>query len=54
MLSLGPTHSFPLDEMRGYLKLASVRELLMQALLDAPMFGTRWRWSATARWRCAA
>jgi ATP-dependent Lhr-like helicase len=47
VLSLGPTHSFPLDEIRGYLKSASVQELLTQALLDAPMFGTRWRWSAS-------
>ncbi len=47
VLSLGPTHSFPLEEVKGYLKSASVRELLTQALLDAPMFGTRWRWDAT-------
>ncbi|HET7525505.1 MAG TPA: helicase-related protein, partial [Burkholderiaceae bacterium] len=48
VLSLGPTHSFPLDELRHYLKSASARDLLVQALLDAPMFGTRWRWNATA------
>ena len=48
VLSLGPTHSFPLDEVRHYLKAAGARELLVQALLDAPMFGTRWRWNATA------
>ncbi len=48
VLSLGPTHSFPLDEVRRYLKAATARELLVQALLDAPMFGTRWRWNATA------
>jgi len=48
VLSLGPTHSFALDEVRHYLKPASARELLVQALLDAPMFGTRWRWNATA------
>ncbi len=48
VLSLGPTHSFPLDEVRHYLKAATARELLVQALLDAPMFGTRWRWNATA------
>ena len=46
VLSLGPTHSFPLDEVAGYLKSASVREVLTQALLDAPMFATRWRWNA--------
>ncbi len=26
----------------------SVRDVLIQALLDAPMFGVRWRWNATA------
>ena len=34
--------------MQHYLKSASAREVLIQALLDAPMFGTRWRWNATA------
>ncbi|HEV8314909.1 MAG TPA: ATP-dependent DNA helicase, partial [Burkholderiaceae bacterium] len=48
VLSLGPTHSFSLDEVKGYLKSASARDVLIQALLDAPMFGTRWRWNATA------
>ncbi len=48
MLSLGPTHSFALDEVRHYLKPATARDLLVQALLDAPMFATRWRWNATA------
>ncbi|HEY2926925.1 MAG TPA: DEAD/DEAH box helicase [Albitalea sp.] len=48
VLSLGPTHSFALDEVRHYLKSASARDVLVQALLDAPMFGTRWRWNATA------
>ncbi|HSN34542.1 MAG TPA: helicase-related protein, partial [Ideonella sp.] len=48
VLSLGPTHSFALDEVKDYLKAASAREVLIQALLDAPMFGTRWRWNATA------
>ena len=47
VLSLGPTHSFPLDTVQHYLKSATAREVLIQALLDAPMFGTRWRWNAT-------
>ncbi|MDD4914527.1 MAG: DEAD/DEAH box helicase [Methylococcales bacterium] len=46
VLSLGPTHSFPLEEPAQYLKAASVREVLIQALLAAPMFPTRWRWVA--------
>jgi len=48
VLSFGPTHSFALDDVKGYLKSATARDLLVQALLDAPMFGTRWRWNATA------
>ncbi|HSV46161.1 MAG TPA: ATP-dependent DNA helicase, partial [Ramlibacter sp.] len=48
VLSLGPTHSFALEEVQHYLKSASARDVLVQALLEAPMFGTRWRWNATA------
>ena len=47
VISLGNTHSFPLAEVANYLKSTSVRELLTQALLNAPMFATRWRWNAT-------
>ncbi|MGH8251681.1 MAG: Lhr family helicase [Steroidobacteraceae bacterium] len=47
VLSLGPTHSFPLEDVKGFLKSSSAREVLVQALLDAPMFGTRWRWDAS-------
>src|SRR5690606_30754425 len=47
VLSLGATHSFDLEEVTRYLHSASVREVLTQALLDAPMFGTRWRWNAS-------
>jgi ATP-dependent helicase Lhr and Lhr-like helicase len=46
VLSLGPTHSFPLSEPAGYLKSATVKEVLIQALLAAPMFPARWRWVA--------
>ncbi|MBA1147597.1 DEAD/DEAH box helicase, partial [Ectothiorhodospiraceae bacterium WFHF3C12] len=47
VLSLGSTHSFPIEEPARYLNAQTVREVLTQALLDAPMFGTRWRWNAT-------
>jgi ATP-dependent Lhr-like helicase len=47
ILSLGATHSFPLEEVFQYLKSGSVRHILIQALLDAPMFEVRWRWNAT-------
>ena len=47
VLSLGPSHSFPLDEVFRYLRPGSVRDVLVQALLDAPMFNVRWRWNAS-------
>ncbi|MDO6462394.1 DEAD/DEAH box helicase [Granulosicoccaceae sp. 1_MG-2023] len=46
ILSLGATHSFPLEEVARYLNSQSVRHILIQALLDAPMFETHWRWCA--------
>ena len=47
VLSLGTQHSFPLAEVFHYLHSKTVREILVQALLDAPMFPIRWRWNAT-------
>jgi ATP-dependent helicase Lhr and Lhr-like helicase len=44
VLSLTSAHSFELAEIARYLSSATVRPLLIQALLDAPMFVTRWRW----------
>ncbi len=45
LISLGPQHSFPLDEVFDYLQPETVREILVQALLPSPMFATRWRWN---------
>src|SRR5262249_42212327 len=47
VLSLGPQHSFPLADVFDYLHPNSARDLLVQALLAAPMFGARWRWNTT-------
>ncbi|HKJ72010.1 MAG TPA: DEAD/DEAH box helicase, partial [Gammaproteobacteria bacterium] len=47
VLSLSTSHSFPLDEVARYLSSRNVRDVLIQALLDAPMFTTRWRWNAS-------
>ncbi|HEY9487552.1 MAG TPA: hypothetical protein VIQ51_04430, partial [Chryseosolibacter sp.] len=47
ILSLGSTHSFPLEEVFGYLSPETVRTVLVQAMLDAPMFSIRWRWNAS-------
>ena len=46
VLSLGESHSFALDEVCRYLSPETVRDVLTQALLDAPMFDVRWRWNA--------
>jgi ATP-dependent helicase Lhr and Lhr-like helicase len=46
VLSLTRAHSFDLNEVRHYLHSTSIRPVLIQALLDAPMFVTRWRWVA--------
>ena len=47
LLSLGPQHSFPLADVFRYLHPNTVRAILIQAFLDAPVFQTRWRWNAT-------
>ena len=47
VLSLGETHSFELGSVARFLNSASVEDLLVQAVLDAPLFTTRWRWNAS-------
>ncbi|MDR0182263.1 DEAD/DEAH box helicase [Lysobacter sp. UC] len=47
ILSLSTSHSFPLIEVASYLHSSSAEHVLVQALLDAPLFGVRWRWVAT-------
>lgn len=47
LISLGPVHSFPLEEVYGYLRSDTVRATLRQAVLDAPVFNTRWRWNVS-------
>ncbi|HEY1783394.1 MAG TPA: DEAD/DEAH box helicase [Roseiarcus sp.] len=46
VLSLTTAHSFELGDVARYLHSNSVRQVLVQAMLDAPMFTTRWRWVA--------
>lgn len=46
ILSLGNSQSFDLADVARYLNVNTVRDILVQALLDAPMFGVRWRWNA--------
>jgi len=47
LLSLGPQHSFPLADVFRYLHPATARDVLVQAMLAAPVFQTRWRWNTT-------
>ncbi|MGN2253244.1 DEAD/DEAH box helicase [Frateuria sp. GZRe12] len=46
VLSLSTSHSFPLEEVSRYLHSNSAEHVLVQALLDAPLFPARWRWNA--------
>ncbi|CAM3152366.1 DEAD/DEAH box helicase [Corallococcus soli] len=47
LLSLGEQHSFPLADIFEFLHPDNVEEVLVQAVLQAPIFGTRFRWVAT-------
>jgi len=47
VLSLGPQHSFPIEQLFRMLNPQNARNLLEQALLAVPMFQVRWRWNAT-------
>ncbi|MGE8477935.1 MAG: DEAD/DEAH box helicase [Pseudomonas shirazensis] len=47
VLSLSAGHSFELDEVWRYLSSNSAEAILIQAVLDAPLFGVRWRWIAS-------
>ncbi|MFT3925948.1 MAG: DEAD/DEAH box helicase [Myxococcales bacterium] len=47
VLSLGPMHSFELGDVFHFVKPRTARDVLIQAMLDAPMFGTRFRWNAS-------
>ena len=45
--SLGPGLSMPVEDIFSYLKPNTIEDVLTQAVLQAPIFGTRWRWNAT-------
>jgi ATP-dependent Lhr-like helicase len=44
-LSLGPQHSFPLNDIFLFLRPQDLDEALVQAILASPVFVTRWRWT---------
>jgi ATP-dependent Lhr-like helicase len=47
LISLTEGHAFPLELVFEFLKPQSLEHVLTQALLDTPMFTTRWRWNAS-------
>ena len=47
VMSLGPMHSFPLETVFQLLHSSTVGDVLTQAVLDAPLFNTRFRWNAS-------
>ena len=53
-ISLGEQHSFPLGDVFHYLQAASVKEVLEQAVLAAPLFTVRWRCAAGRSLACCA
>lgn len=46
LLSLGEQHSFPLMDIFDFVSPGSAERVLTQAVLQAPVFGTRFRWAA--------
>ncbi|MGY6554614.1 MAG: DEAD/DEAH box helicase [Wenzhouxiangella sp.] len=46
LISLGATHSFALEDVVAYLSATSLRQVLVQAVLDTPQFALRLRWCA--------
>jgi ATP-dependent helicase Lhr and Lhr-like helicase len=44
-LSLGPQHSFPLEDVFRFLHSGGVEDTLTQAVLASPIFAVRWRWT---------
>jgi ATP-dependent Lhr-like helicase len=45
VLSLGPHHSFPLQDVPHFLSSAGLEATLSQAVLPTPLFTARWRWN---------
>ena len=45
--SLGPSLSFPLEEVFTYINSGKVEQVLTQAVFQTPIFGIRWRWDVT-------
>jgi len=46
-IALAEQHSFPLADVFHFLQVETLQEILEQASLASPIFGTRWRWDAS-------
>lgn len=46
-ISLAEQHSFPLADVFHFLHPNTLKEVLIQAVLQSPLFKIRWRWTAT-------
>jgi ATP-dependent Lhr-like helicase len=47
LLSMGPQHSFPLEDAFSYVTPRNAYTALEQSVLYVPLFPTRWRWVTT-------
>ena len=47
LLSMGPQHSFPLEDAFRFVTAENVTQALEQSILYTPLFPTRWRWNTT-------
>lgn len=45
-IALAEQHSFPLGDVFQFLHPNTIKEVLVQAVLQSPLFATRWRWAA--------
>lgn len=45
-ISLTDQHSFPLADVFKFLNSKTIKRILTQAVLQSPLFATRWRWDA--------
>ena len=47
VISLTDLHSFPLESVFSFLNPENLEHVLTQAVLGVPLFGARWRWTAS-------
>ncbi|MDR3478350.1 MAG: DEAD/DEAH box helicase [Gammaproteobacteria bacterium] len=45
-IALAEQHSFPLADVFSFLHPKTIKKVLVQAVLQSPLFATRWRWDA--------